>query len=81
MSGCASVSMLPQDVSQVDFDEAEGKTGWSQYKHVETFRGYTEDQIYEAAQNRRGQTDGVRSRFMKKRCAHKHIKEKASVTV
>jgi hypothetical protein len=49
LSGCASVSMLPQDVAQVDFNEPEGKTGWSQYKHVETFHGYTEDQIYEAA--------------------------------
>lgn len=49
LSGCATVSMLPQDVSKVDFKEAEGKTGWSQYKHVETFNGYTEEQIYEAA--------------------------------
>ena len=27
----------------------EGKTGWSQYKQVETFRGYKKDRIYAAA--------------------------------
>lgn len=49
LQGCATVGMVPHDVSQVDFDSAEGKTGWSQYQHVETFRGFSEDQIYEAA--------------------------------
>jgi len=49
LHGCATIDMLPQDVSQINFDAPEGKTGWSQYQHVETFHGYTPDQIYEAA--------------------------------
>lgn len=48
-TGCATISMLPPDASVVDFDSAEGKTGWSQYQQVETFHGYNNDQIYEAA--------------------------------
>jgi hypothetical protein len=48
-SGCASVSMLPKDVSEVNFEAPEGKTGWSQYEHVETFHGYNAEQVYEAA--------------------------------
>jgi len=47
--GCASVSMLPKDVSEVNFEAPEGKTGWSQYEHVETFHGYNAEQVYEAA--------------------------------
>jgi len=49
LSACANVNMVPHDVAEVDFDAPEGKTGWSQYQHVETFRGYTEEQVYEAA--------------------------------
>ena len=49
LSGCATMSMLPLDASSVDFNSAEGKTGWSQYQQVETFKGYNSDQIYEAA--------------------------------
>ena len=49
LQACATVSMLPQDVSEVDFNAPEGKTGWSQYQHVENFRGYNAEQIYEAA--------------------------------
>ena len=49
LQSCASVSMLPSDVSEVDFDGEEGKTGWSQYQHVEIFHGYTSSQVYEAA--------------------------------
>lgn len=49
LSGCATVNMLPKDVAQVNFDSAEGKTGWSQYQQVETFKNYNTDQIYEAA--------------------------------
>jgi len=49
LAGCASVGMLPQDSSRVDFDGAEGKTGWSKYEQVENFRGYNGSQIYEAA--------------------------------
>jgi len=49
LQACASVGMVPHDVSAVDFDSAEGKTGWSKYEHVETFHGYNKNQIYEAA--------------------------------
>ncbi len=49
LQGCATVGMVPKDVSEVDFEAPEGKTGWSQYQHVENFRGYSADQIYEAA--------------------------------
>jgi hypothetical protein len=49
LQGCASVYMLPKDVSEIDFDSREGKTGWSQYKHMETFRNYSSRQIYDAA--------------------------------
>ncbi|MEA3587299.1 hypothetical protein J6I75_02890 [Pseudidiomarina sp. 1APP75-27a] len=49
IQGCATVGMLPKDVSEVDFNSVEGKTGWSEYQHIETFRGYTADQVYEAA--------------------------------
>jgi hypothetical protein len=41
--------MLPKDVSLVDFNTPEGKTGWSQYEQVERFSGYDLDQIYSAA--------------------------------
>lgn len=49
LASCAGVGMLPEDVSQIDFNEAEGKTGWSQYKQVEIFHGYTDEQIFGAA--------------------------------
>lgn len=49
LGGCATISMLPKDAAAVDFDSAEGKTGWSQYQQVETFKGYNSDQIYDAA--------------------------------
>lgn len=49
IQACATVNMLPHDVELVDFDAPEGKTGWSEYHHVETFHGYSADQIYEAA--------------------------------
>lgn len=48
-SSCATISMLPPDAAHVDFDGAEGKTGWSEYVHAETFHGYSADQVYEAA--------------------------------
>lgn len=48
-TGCASISMLPQDASAVDFGGAEGKTGWSQYEQVEQFDGYSPAQVYAAA--------------------------------
>ncbi|MGM0695139.1 MAG: hypothetical protein ACQEUN_17325 [Pseudomonadota bacterium] len=49
LTGCASVSMLPQNASEVNFDTTEGKTGWSKYEQVETFQGYSLDQVYSAA--------------------------------
>ncbi|MDB4251080.1 hypothetical protein N9831_00035 [Amylibacter sp.] len=49
LSGCASKSMLPKSSSEINFSMNEGKTGWSQYKQVETFRGYQKDRIYAAA--------------------------------
>ena len=49
VSGCATVGMLPQSAGEVDFDHVEGKTGWSEYRQVETFRNQTVDDIYDAA--------------------------------
>ena len=47
--GCATVGMLPQSAAEVDFDAPEGKTGWSEYRHVEVFRNQSVDTIYDAA--------------------------------
>ncbi len=49
LTACATVGMLPPDANHVDFGGEEGKTGWSQYQHVETFHNYSPDQVYEAA--------------------------------
>ena len=50
MPSCAAtVSMLPESASEVDFDGEEGKTGWAEYQNSETFHGYNIDQVYEAA--------------------------------
>lgn len=49
LTGCATVSMLPRSASEVDFESREGKTGWSKYEHVETFKNRTPSQIYDAA--------------------------------
>lgn len=49
LQACATVGMVPKDVSEIDFDAPEGKTGWSEYQHVEVFHGYNADQVYEAA--------------------------------
>lgn len=51
LHGCATVSMLPRDASEVDFESPEGKTGWSEYQQVEEFRGYTKSQVYAAAKS------------------------------
>ena len=48
-ASCATVSMLPSDVSEIKFDGPEGKVGWSEYHHIEVFRGYSPEQIYQAA--------------------------------
>lgn len=48
-SGCASVGTLPKNSSEVDFDGVEGKTGWSQYQHIENFKNTTVDNVYDAA--------------------------------
>lgn len=49
LAACATVGMLPQGASEVDFDGKEGKTGWSEYKHIEIFRNQTIDNVYSAA--------------------------------
>ncbi|CAB0151827.1 hypothetical protein PSI9734_02187 [Pseudidiomarina piscicola] len=49
LNGCATIGMMPTDASEVDFDAVEGKTGWSEYQHAETFYGYSPEQVYEAA--------------------------------
>lgn len=49
LQACATVDMMPKSANEVDFYGEEGKTGWSQYKHTESFKGYTADQVYEAA--------------------------------
>lgn len=49
IAGCATVNMMPESARQVDFYGEEGKTGWSEYKHMETFTGYSAEQVYEAA--------------------------------
>ena len=49
LTSCATVGMMPQSADEVNFDGAEGKTGWSEYRQVETFRNQTIDSIYDAA--------------------------------
>lgn len=49
VQSCASVKMLPKNAAEIDFYGAEGKTGWSQYRHTETFANYTLQQVYDAA--------------------------------
>jgi hypothetical protein len=49
LQACATISMVPHDVAEVDFNSVEGKTGWSEYQHIETFHDYNVDQVYEAA--------------------------------
>ncbi|WP_404969898.1 hypothetical protein [Vibrio campbellii] len=49
LQACATVGMMPKSAEEIDFYGVEGKTGWSQYKHVENFRGYTKEQVYDAA--------------------------------
>lgn len=56
LPSCATISMLPQSASQVDFESREGKTGWSKYEHVETFRGHSPAHIYDAAKVGLGDT-------------------------
>ncbi|WP_102504750.1 hypothetical protein [Salinivibrio kushneri] len=49
LQACATVGMMPKSAAEIDFNGVEGKTGWSQYKHVENFRGFTKEQVYDAA--------------------------------
>jgi hypothetical protein len=49
LNACATVGMLPKNVEEIDFNGPEGKTGWSQYKHIEHFKGYSTEQVYAAA--------------------------------
>jgi len=54
---CATVSMMPQSASEVNFDGVEGKTGWSEYKQVATFSNTSIDEIYNAAKAGLGSAD------------------------
>ena len=50
LSGCASVSSLPQSADLVTFEGApEGKTGWSEYQEVATFPGISLRTGFDAA--------------------------------
>lgn len=49
LQSCASVAMLPKSAAEVDFESREGKTGWSKYEHIETFRGHNKSSVYDAA--------------------------------
>ncbi len=49
LQACATVNMMPKSADEIDFYGEEGKTGWSQYKHFENFRGYTKEQVFDAA--------------------------------
>jgi S1-C subfamily serine protease len=49
-SGCASLSMLPQSSSEVNFSaNIQGKTGWSKYEGVTFYKGVDEKTCYLAA--------------------------------
>lgn len=50
ISGCASMSMLPQSANDVIFDGGkEGKVGWSSYREEASFSGVTKKQVIQAA--------------------------------
>ena len=50
LSGCATVSMLPQSANEIDFSKrVEGKTGWSKYEQFHLFKNTETLDIYEAA--------------------------------
>jgi uncharacterized protein YceK len=50
LSGCASVSSLPDSANEVNFDAVkEGKTGWSEYQETTTFPGVTLKTAFDAA--------------------------------
>ena len=49
--------MLPTNASEVDFQAAEGKTGWSSYQESYYFPSTTRDEIYTAAKAGLGATN------------------------
>lgn len=49
LQACATIGMLPQNANEVDFYGIEGKTGWSEYKEIATFKNVTIEDVYEAA--------------------------------
>lgn len=57
INGCASMSMLPKTASEVDFNAAEGKVGWSSYQESAFFPKTTKEQIYLAAKAGLGAAD------------------------
>lgn len=49
-AGCATLSSLPQDASDVDFTpRQEGKTGWSEYQEIAFFPNISPEVAYQAA--------------------------------
>ncbi len=52
LSGCATLSMLPQSASEVNFStQTQGKTGWSKYEGISFFKGVGEKTCYLAAKS------------------------------
>ena len=52
LSGCATLSMLPQSASEVNFStQTQGKTGWSKYEGISFFKGVDEKTCYLAAKS------------------------------
>ncbi len=50
--GCATLSMLPQSASEVNFStQTQGKTGWSKYEGISFFKGVSEKTCYLAAKS------------------------------
>ncbi len=50
--GCATLSMLPQSASEVNFStQTQGKTGWSKYEGISFFKGVGEKTCYLAAKS------------------------------
>lgn len=52
LSGCVSISSLPQSADAVEFDQsAEGRTGWSKYEEVARFNRMDLRTVYLAAKS------------------------------
>jgi len=52
LSGCASISSLPQSAQEVDFDRSEeGKTGWAEWQDTMHVKGVDKRTAYQAAKS------------------------------